>query len=293
MLDSRHKPASGEGTPVQVRDGPAAVRGDALPPRRHWALSLEKGEGLGRRRGREPRVRRPAARRKPRTPRGRRIRAPFQHRCRRGPCRGARRRLPLGGRSAQALHAPLPTPDRLALTDGDRGSVRNRPPCLAITEIGPIVRWRPVRRHGSPSAGCADDRETIVHFWSTLDEKSKPTNAPAPGRISSYEVRTLIGAEPSEYAMRRRGRGIPRLPADAAIRRPLRTNGSQPGPPLASQIRPPRLYGESDAPFRLSRADHDSVSGPDDAISHRHFGSGVAGLLRTITVWRIRMEAAL
>jgi hypothetical protein len=49
--------------------------------------------------------------------------------------------------------------------------------------------------------------------------------------------------------------------ADAAIRRPLRTNG----------------YG---------------VSGPDDAYA-RHFGSGVAGLLPTITVWRIRMEAAL
>ena len=59
MLDSRHIPASGEGTPVQVRDGPAAVRGDALPPRRHWVA------GPGRRRGREPRVRRPAARRKP------------------------------------------------------------------------------------------------------------------------------------------------------------------------------------------------------------------------------------
>ena len=32
MLDSRSKPASGKGTPVQVRDGPAAVRGDASPP---------------------------------------------------------------------------------------------------------------------------------------------------------------------------------------------------------------------------------------------------------------------
>src|SRR5947199_5286837 len=59
MLDSRYIPASGEGTPVQVRDGPAAVRGDALPPRRHWVADP------GRRRGREPRVRRPAARRQP------------------------------------------------------------------------------------------------------------------------------------------------------------------------------------------------------------------------------------
>ena len=51
--------------------------------------------------------------------------------------------------------------------------------------------------------------------------------------------------------------------------------------------------GGSDAPFRLSRAGHDGASGPDDAYARRHFGSGVAGLLPTITVWRIRMEAAL
>src|SRR5438477_11014767 len=43
MLDSRHKPASGKGTPVQVRDGPAAVWGDALPPRRHWVATWEGG----------------------------------------------------------------------------------------------------------------------------------------------------------------------------------------------------------------------------------------------------------
>src|SRR5438874_74138 len=109
MLDSRHKPASGEGTPVQVRDGPAAVRGDALPPRRHWALSP------GRRWEREPRVRRPAARRQPaRTPRGRRIRVPPQHRCPRGPCRRARRRLPFGGSSAaEAGQAPPLPPHHL------------------------------------------------------------------------------------------------------------------------------------------------------------------------------------
>src|SRR5215831_4645185 len=45
MLDSRHKPASGEGTPVRFRDGPAAVRGDALPPRRHWVQTREDGGG--------------------------------------------------------------------------------------------------------------------------------------------------------------------------------------------------------------------------------------------------------
>src|SRR5690349_4215781 len=45
MLDSRHKPASGEGTPVQVRDGPAAVRGDAPTPRRHWVATREGGGG--------------------------------------------------------------------------------------------------------------------------------------------------------------------------------------------------------------------------------------------------------
>ena len=39
---------------MRIRDGPAAVRGDAPPPRSHWRKP-------GRRRGREPRVRRPAA----------------------------------------------------------------------------------------------------------------------------------------------------------------------------------------------------------------------------------------
>ena len=67
--------------------------------------------------------------------------------------------------------------------------------------------------------------------------------------------------------------------ADAAIRRPLRTNGSQPGPPLASQIRPPRPHAGSDAPFRLSRAGHDGVSGPDDAYA-RHLGAAWPGYYR-------------
>src|SRR6476659_9778694 len=31
-----HQEERGEGTPVRVRDGPAAVRGDALPPPHHW-----------------------------------------------------------------------------------------------------------------------------------------------------------------------------------------------------------------------------------------------------------------
>ena len=49
---------------MRVRDGPAAVRGDAPPPRSHWRKP-------GRRRGREPRVRRPVALLIARTPRGR------------------------------------------------------------------------------------------------------------------------------------------------------------------------------------------------------------------------------
>ena len=32
---------------MQVRDGPAAVRGDALPPRRHWPTGWEGGGGGG------------------------------------------------------------------------------------------------------------------------------------------------------------------------------------------------------------------------------------------------------
>ena len=45
MLDSRSHKASGRGTPVQVRDGPAAVRGDAPAPRRHWPAGREGGTG--------------------------------------------------------------------------------------------------------------------------------------------------------------------------------------------------------------------------------------------------------
>ena len=54
---------------MRVRDGPAAVRGDAPPPNCHWPAGREGGEE------REPRVRRPAALSSTRTPRGRRIRA--------------------------------------------------------------------------------------------------------------------------------------------------------------------------------------------------------------------------
>ena len=91
MLDSRSKPASGKGTPVQVRDGPAAVRGDASPPRRHWAFepgkAVEKG-APSQKTCRPPRIR---------TPRGRRIRAsPFPHRPR-DPRGRPRRIAPLAG----------------------------------------------------------------------------------------------------------------------------------------------------------------------------------------------------
>src|SRR5262249_53129157 len=41
----RERTASGEGTPVRVRDGPAAVRGEAPPPRRHWPPGREGGGG--------------------------------------------------------------------------------------------------------------------------------------------------------------------------------------------------------------------------------------------------------
>ena len=61
---------------MRVRDGPAAVRGVAP---RHEAT----GQSPGRRRRREPRVRRPAGRPPYRTPRGRRIRGQAPHpRCR-------------------------------------------------------------------------------------------------------------------------------------------------------------------------------------------------------------------
>src|SRR4029078_10666995 len=97
-------PASGEGTPVQVRDGPAAVRGDALPPPRHWVARPGKAVGEG---APSQKTCRPPP--TTRTPRGRRIRAPHQHRCRRGSRRGARPRLSLGGRTAvRPGHGPPP-----------------------------------------------------------------------------------------------------------------------------------------------------------------------------------------
>src|SRR5580765_3282674 len=45
MLDSADTKASGWGTPVQIRDGPAAVRGDASAPERHWPSGWEGGAG--------------------------------------------------------------------------------------------------------------------------------------------------------------------------------------------------------------------------------------------------------
>ena len=42
---SRTTEASGWGTPVQIRDGPAAVRGDASAPTRHWPPGWEGGTG--------------------------------------------------------------------------------------------------------------------------------------------------------------------------------------------------------------------------------------------------------
>ena len=58
--DDRLVARNGErrGNPVRIRDGPAAVRGDAPAPRRHWPRAGKAAEG-------EPRVRRPAARRAP------------------------------------------------------------------------------------------------------------------------------------------------------------------------------------------------------------------------------------
>src|SRR5205823_6205100 len=51
---SLDRKTSARGNPVRIRDGPVAVREDAPPPRCHWLKP-------GRRRTREPRVRRPAA----------------------------------------------------------------------------------------------------------------------------------------------------------------------------------------------------------------------------------------
>ena len=67
---------------MQVRDGPAAVRGDALRQDATGPRPGKAAEG-------EPRVRRPAGRPPSRTPRGRRIRGQTAHTARRSPARSA------------------------------------------------------------------------------------------------------------------------------------------------------------------------------------------------------------
>ena len=120
---------------MRIRDGPAAVRGDAPPPRSHWREP-------GRRRGREPRVRRPVALLISGTPRGRedsgaslvrhsrRLGAGRAHPVGRGSVRWpVRRRLvPRHGRRLERKGHGLEAtdPHRLALADGDRDALRDR-----------------------------------------------------------------------------------------------------------------------------------------------------------------------
>ena len=87
---------------MRVRDGPAAVRGDAPPPRSHWREP-------GRRRGREPRVRRPVALLHNRTPRGRRIQVLRSSSSRRRTARGGRSFCTSRGASGGAA-APTAVP---------------------------------------------------------------------------------------------------------------------------------------------------------------------------------------
>ena len=69
MVRSATAKASGQGKPVRIRHGPAAVRGDASPPKRHWPAGREGGGGGSPESEdlRSPRIR---------SPRGRRKRAP-------------------------------------------------------------------------------------------------------------------------------------------------------------------------------------------------------------------------
>ena len=123
---------------MRIRDGPAAVRGDAPPPRSHWPKP-------GRRRGREPRVRRPVALLISRTPRGREASGAScirpTRRCGAGCARrlgrrcvrwrfghvvvvvvpGHRRRVQRQGHGQETA-----CPHRLAVSDGDREPVRHR-----------------------------------------------------------------------------------------------------------------------------------------------------------------------
>ena len=115
MLESRHISASGEGTPVRVRDGPAAVRGDALPPRRHWVARPGKAAGEG---APSQKTCRPPPNR---TPRGRRIR------CSVVPSSASRlSRQPRSRLLGRPPH-PRPPPGRMPSRPGSSRSRRRRP----------------------------------------------------------------------------------------------------------------------------------------------------------------------
>ena len=64
----------------------------------------------------------------------------------------------------------------------------------------------PRRRPASPTTA-----KTIVYFWSTLDEKSKPTNAPAPVSFFVRGADVAVGGAFEICDATTRALGIPRL----------------------------------------------------------------------------------
>ena len=168
---------------MRVRDGPAAVRGDALPPRRHWAPRPGKAAGEGapsQNTCRPPQTR---------TPRGRRIRAPSFPRIPRDPRDRPRRRLAVdGGPPTRARCSPA---DRLPLADRDGGPVRDR--------------RRPAGGRRRPGLGLPEERAAHVAHGPRPERRGDRELPPRPRRhLLRRPVRQAAG-RPRDPRRRRGG----------------------------------------------------------------------------------------
>ena len=192
---------------MRIRDGPAAVRGDAPPPRSHWPKP-------GRRRGREPRVRRPVALLISRTPRGREASGASCIRPTRRSGAGCARRLgrrcvrwrfghvgvvvvPGHRRRVQRQGHGQETacPHRLAVSDGDREPVRHR------RRLAGGRGRRPVRLSEERTANGALGLHSRT---SRRSPRIAPTSSSSPTTRRGSRARSSDSASPSSTRTARR-----------------------------------------------------------------------------------------